>query len=135
VPRQRPIENEGFWPASRAAGGCAFDLRDKDRVIKAAFRGLKPDGRFAVCDVIVRGEVPAAGRKNMELWVGCVAGAPSDREYVATLTSGGFADINIETTRVYRVEDARTFLAGEPSSLHCWLRRRSGGTTGTTTAC
>src|SRR5580704_18455510 len=93
---------------------CVINLSaDKDRVIKEAFRVLKPGGRFAVSDVVVRGEVPAEIRKNMELWVGCVAGALGDYEYVATLARAGFDGIDIEATRVYGIEDARTFLAGE----------------------
>ena len=93
---------------------CVINLSgDKDRVIKEAFRVLKPGGRFAVSDVVVRGDVPAEIRKNMELWVGCVAGALGDYEYVAKLAKAGFDGIDIETTRVYSIEDARTFLAGE----------------------
>ena len=93
---------------------CVINLSgDKDRVIAEAFRVLKPGGRFAVSDVVVRGEVPAAIRKSMELWVGCVAGALGDYEYVAKLAKAGFEGIDIETTRVYSIEDARTFLAGE----------------------
>ena len=92
---------------------CVINLSgDKDRVIKEAFRVLKPGGRFAVSDVVVRGAVPAEIRKSMELWVGCVAGALSDYEYVAKLARAGFDGIEIETTRVYSMEDARTFLAG-----------------------
>jgi SAM-dependent methyltransferase len=91
---------------------CVINLSaDKDRVIKEAFRVLKPGGRFAVSDVVVRGEVPAAIRKSVELWVGCVAGALSDHEYLAKLTAAGFQDAAIEVTRVYKVEDAREFLA------------------------
>jgi SAM-dependent methyltransferase len=93
---------------------CVINLSaDKDRVIREAFRVLKPSGRFAVSDVVVRGEVPGNIRKSMELWVGCVAGALSDYEYVAKLAKAGFDDISIEPTRVYSIEDARTFLAGE----------------------
>jgi len=93
---------------------CVINLSgDKDRVLKEAFRVLKPGGRFAVSDVVVRGEVPAAIRKSMELWVGCVAGALTDYEYVAKLTKAGFEDVQIEATRIYRIEDARTFLAAE----------------------
>src|SRR5258708_7701470 len=93
---------------------CVINLSgDKDRVIKEAFRVLKPGGRFAVSDVVVRGDVPVEIRKNMELWVGCVAGALGDYEYVAKLAKAGFDGIGIETTRVYSIEDARTFLAGE----------------------
>jgi len=92
---------------------CVINLSDdKDRVIKEAFRVLKPGGRLAVSDVVVRGEVPAEIRRHMELWVGCVAGALGDYEYVAKLAKAGFDGIDIEPTRVYRLEDARTFLAG-----------------------
>jgi hypothetical protein len=74
---------------------------------------LKPGGRFAVSDVVVRGDVPAVIRKSMELWVGCVAGALTDYDYVAKLARAGFDGINIEPTRVYNVEDARVFLASK----------------------
>jgi SAM-dependent methyltransferase len=93
---------------------CVINLSgDKDRVIREAFRVLKPGGRFAVSDVVVRGDVPAEIRKSMELWVGCVAGALSDYEYVAKLAKAGFDGIHIEPTRVYHVEDARDFLAAK----------------------
>ena len=72
---------------------------------------LKPGGRFAVSDVVVRGNVPAEIKKNMELWVGCVAGALSDYEYVAKLAKAGFDNIDIEATRVYNIDDARVFLS------------------------
>ena len=81
--------------------------------LKEAFRVLKPGDRFAVSDVVVRGTVPDVIKKNMELWIGCVAGALSDYEYVAKLAKAGFDNIGIEETRVYRVDDARTFLASE----------------------
>src|SRR3954463_16714816 len=87
---------------------CVINLSgDKDRVIAEAFRVLKPGGRFAVSDVVVRGEGPDAIRKSMELWVGCVAGALGEYEYVAKLAKAGFEGIGIETTRVYSVQDAR----------------------------
>jgi len=73
---------------------------------------LKPGGRFAVSDVVVRGEVPAELRKSIELWIGCVAGALEEREYRDKLTKAGFDAVDLEPTRVYRVEDAREFLAG-----------------------
>lgn len=93
---------------------CVINLSaDKDRVLKEAFRVLKPGGRFAVSDVVVRGDVPEAIKRSIELWVGCVAGALSDQEYRAKLSGAGFADIDIEPTREYSIEDARTFLAGE----------------------
>jgi arsenite methyltransferase len=91
---------------------CVINLSgDKDRVLKEALRVLKPGGRFAVSDVVVRGRVPAEIKKNMELWVGCVAGALSDYEYVAKLAKAGFDNIDIEPTRVYSIEDARAFLS------------------------
>ncbi len=93
---------------------CVINLSgDKDQVLREAFRVLKPGGRFAVSDVVVRGEVPAEIRRNIELWVGCVAGAMQDVEYTDKLTKAGFAEIVIEPTRVYDVEDARQFLAGQ----------------------
>jgi hypothetical protein len=78
---------------------------------------LKPGGRFAVSDVVVRGEVPPAIRKSMELWVGCVAGALSDQDYLAKLAAAGFENAGIEITRVYSVEDARDFLAGQSENI------------------
>ena len=74
---------------------------------------LKPGGRFAVSDVVVRGEVPPAIRRSMELWVGCIAGALGDDEYAAKLAAAGFVDIGIEITRIYDADDAREFLAAE----------------------
>ena len=91
---------------------CVINLSaDKDRVLKEAFRVLKPGGRFAVSDVVVRGEVPAAIRKSVELWIGCIAGALEESEYRAKLARAGFESVEIEPTRVYRVDDAREFLA------------------------
>ncbi|OLC85417.1 MAG: arsenite S-adenosylmethyltransferase [Acidobacteria bacterium 13_1_40CM_4_61_5] len=91
---------------------CVINLSaDKDRVLKEAFRVLKPGGRFAVSDVVVRGEVPAAIRKSVELWIGCIAGALEESEYRARLARAGFESVEIEPTRVYRVDDAREFLA------------------------
>src|SRR5271168_2681906 len=93
---------------------CVINLSaDKDRVLREAFRVLKPGGRFAVSDVVVRGDVPAEVRQNMLLWVGCIAGALQDWQYVAKLAAAGFSEIEIEPTRVYRIEDARQFLVGE----------------------
>ena len=93
---------------------CVINLSgDKDRVLREAFRVLKPGGRFAVSDVVVRGEVPAAIRKSMELWVGCIAGALSEDDYRNKLATAGFTGIDVEVTRVYGAEDARTFLASE----------------------
>jgi arsenite methyltransferase len=93
---------------------CVINLSgDKDRVLREAFRVLRPGGRFAVSDVVTRGEVPAEVRQNMLLWVGCIAGALRDYEYVAKLTKAGFGAVEIEPTRVYSVEDARTFLSAQ----------------------
>ncbi len=93
---------------------CVINLSaDKDRVLREAFRVLKPGGRFAVSDVVVRGPVPPAIRKSIELWVGCVAGAMDESDYRAKLAAAGFAQIEIEPTRVYGVEDARQFLAAQ----------------------
>ncbi|MGI8989739.1 MAG: arsenite methyltransferase [Bryobacteraceae bacterium] len=93
---------------------CVINLSgDKDRVLREAFRVLKPGGRFAVSDVVTRGAVPDEVRKNMLLWVGCIAGALGDYEYVAKLTRAGFDGVEIEPTRVYSIEDARTFLSGQ----------------------
>jgi SAM-dependent methyltransferase len=90
---------------------CVINLSaDKDRVLHEAFRVLKPGGRFAVSDVVVRGDVPQQIRRSVELWVGCVAGALRDEEYVSKLTAAGFESIEIEPTRVYKIEDARQFL-------------------------
>ena len=90
---------------------CVINLSaDKRRVLAEAFRVLKPGGRFAVSDVVVRGEVPAAVRRSMELWIGCVAGALEESEFRRLLTEVGFTGVEIEPTRMYRSEDARTFL-------------------------
>jgi ubiquinone/menaquinone biosynthesis C-methylase UbiE len=91
---------------------CVINLSaDKDRVLAEAFRVLKPGGRVAVSDVVVRGEVPPAIRRNVELWIGCVAGALEEREYDAKLAKAGFEAIEIVPTRIYRAADAREFLA------------------------
>jgi SAM-dependent methyltransferase len=87
---------------------CVINLSsDKDRALREAFRVLKPGGRFAVSDVVVRGEMPAALRKNIELWIGCLAGAMEESEYRARLSAAGFADIEIVPMRAYTSEDAR----------------------------
>src|SRR6187399_2500803 len=92
---------------------CVINLSgDKDRVLAEAFRVLKPGGRFAVSDVVVRGSVPDEIRHSMELWIGCVAGALEEREYVEKLTAAGFAHAEVEATRIYKAEDARAFLEG-----------------------
>jgi len=90
---------------------CVINLSgDKHRVLGEAFRVLKPGGRFAVSDVVVRGEVPSAVRRSMELWIGCVAGALEESEFHRLLSEVGFTDVEIEPTRMYRSEDARLFL-------------------------
>ena len=92
---------------------CVINLStDKDRVLAEAFRVLKPGGRFAVSDVVVRGSVPAELRRSVELWIGCVAGALDEDAYRGKLAQAGFEDIDVEPTRIYRAEDAREFLAG-----------------------
>jgi SAM-dependent methyltransferase len=95
---------------------CVINLSgDKPSVLREAFRVLKPGGRFAVSDVVVRGEIPAEVRRNMELWVGCVAGALEEQEFIRLLENAGFENASIEPTRIYQLEDAQTFLgvAGE----------------------
>jgi len=92
---------------------CVINLSaDKDRVIAEAFRVLKPGGRFAVSDIVVRGDsVPESVRRSMELWVGCIAGALEESRYRETLTHAGFQNIDVEPTRIYRADDVRHFLA------------------------
>ena len=100
---------------------CVINLSaDKDSVLREAFRVLKPRGRFAVSDIVVRGEVPAAIRKNIELWIGCVAGALSETEYLCKLYAAGFENASIEVMRAYTVEDAKEFLVGHGEDM---LRR------------
>jgi SAM-dependent methyltransferase len=123
--RQAGIENVEFLrgeieaiPLPDAAvdvviSNCVINLSgDKRRVLAEAFRVLRPGGRFAVSDVVVRGSLPAALRRNLELWVGCVAGALEETEFKDLLREVGFESPEIEPTRVYRLEDAREFLAG-----------------------
>jgi arsenite methyltransferase len=91
---------------------CVINLSaDKDRVLREAFRVLKPGGRFAISDVVTRGEISDDIRRSVLLWVGCVAGALDENQYRAKLTAAGFGEITIEPTRVYRVDDAREFLS------------------------
>jgi hypothetical protein len=93
---------------------CVINLSgDKDQVLREAFRVLKPGGRFAVSDVVTRGEVPAKIRESVLLWVGCVAGALSEDDYRAKLAAAGFVDIGIEPTRVYSAADAQSFLTDQ----------------------
>src|SRR5438876_10785350 len=90
---------------------CVINLAaDKDAVLREAFRVLKPGGRLAVSDVVVRGHVPADVRRSMELWVGCIAGALDERDYALKLRAAGFADVEVEPWRIYHVEEARAFL-------------------------
>jgi arsenite methyltransferase len=106
---------------------CVVNLSgDKRQVLAEAFRVLKPGGRFAVSDVVVRGEVPAEVRSSMELWVGCVAGALTEREFQALLSETGFEDIGIEPTRIYEFEDAKAFLSGSGLDTEV-LAREIGG--------
>ena len=90
---------------------CVINLSaDKDRVLREAFRVLKPGGRLAVSDVVTRGEIAPEIRKNILLWVGCIAGALEENDYRSKLTSAGFTNVEVEPTRIYKVEDAREFL-------------------------
>lgn len=93
---------------------CVINLSgDKDRVLREAFRVLKPGGRFAVSDVVTRGDIPEALRGDILLWVGCLAGALDEDDYKGKLSAAGFEAISIEPTRIYKVEDAREFLTGK----------------------
>ena len=106
-----PLPNESV---DVIISNCVINLSaDKDQVIREAFRILKPGGRFAVSDVVTRGQVPEALRRDMLLWVGCIAGALEENEYKAKLKAAGFELASIEPTRVYKVEDAREFLSGK----------------------
>jgi arsenite methyltransferase len=90
---------------------CVINLSaDKQQVLREAFRVLKPGGRFGVSDVVVRGEVPESIRKSVELWVGCVAGAMEEQEYVDKLARAGFTDVDVEPWRIYKTEEARSFI-------------------------
>ena len=93
---------------------CVINLSaDKDRVLREAFRVLKPGGRLAVSDVVTRGQMIPEIRQSVLLWVGCVAGALEEKEYMGKLAAAGFEQIELEPTRIYRAEDARAFLSGE----------------------
>jgi arsenite methyltransferase len=110
------IENIPLPPDSVdvVISNCVINLSaNKDRVLQEAFRVLRPGGRFAVSDVVVRGPVPAGIRRSVELWVGCVAGAMDESDYRAKLAAAGFNDIEIEHTRIYNIEDARQFLTAK----------------------
>jgi len=106
---------------------CVINLSaDKRRVLAEAFRVLRPGGRFAVSDVVLRGGMPAQVRRSVELWVGCVAGALEEEEYTRLLGEAGFEEIGIEPTRVYQLEDAKAFLAGAGLDSEV-LARQIGG--------
>src|SRR5437879_47720 len=106
---------------------CVVNLSaDKRRVLREAFRVLKPGGRFAVSDVVVRGELPPAVRRSMELWVGCVAGALEEKEYQRLLTEVGFVDVAVEPTRIYEFADARAVLTGAGLDAEVLARQVAG---------
>src|SRR5438876_7852164 len=106
---------------------CVINLSaDKRRVLREAFRVLRPGGRFAVSDVVVRGDIPDAVRRSMELWVGCVAGALEEQEYRRLLADAGFVDVGVEPTRIYQFEDARAVLTGAGLDAEV-LAREVGG--------
>ena len=106
---------------------CVINLSaDKRRVIAEAFRVLQPGGRFAVSDVVCRGEVPDAVRHSMELWVGCIAGALEEKEYQRLLADAGFTEISVEPTRIYEFEDARAVLSGAGLDVDVLAREVSG---------
>src|SRR5256886_7533380 len=106
---------------------CVINLSvDKDRVLGEAFRVLRPGGRFAVSDVVVRGEVPAVVRRSMELWVGCVAGALEEEQYKGLLAGAGFVDVGVEPTRIYEFEDARALLTGAGLDAEVLAREVAG---------
>jgi arsenite methyltransferase len=106
---------------------CVINLSaDKDQVLREAFRVLKPGGRFAVSDIVVRGEVPTEIRRSMELWVGCIAGALEESEYLTKLARAGFETASIEPTRIYRVEDARELLSSQGIDVEAIAPRVDG---------
>ncbi len=93
---------------------CVINLSaDKDKVFSEAFRVLKPGGRLAVSDIVVRGDMPTEVQRNVELWVGCIAGALRDTDYVSKVKAAGFQSVEIEPTRVYTADDARQLLSGK----------------------
>jgi arsenite methyltransferase len=110
-----PLPNESV---DVVISNCVINLAaDKDAVFREAFRVLRPGGRFAVSDVIVRGDVPADVRRNMELWVGCIGGALEETDYASRLRSAGFVDVEVEPWRMYRAEDVGAFLTDDGLSV------------------
>ena len=106
---------------------CVINLSaNKDRVLHEAFRVLKPGGRFAVSDVVTRGEILPAIRNSVLLWVGCIAGALDENEYRSKLDAAGFENIEVEPTRIYRVEDAREFLSGKGIDVDAFASEADG---------
>src|SRR6516165_10692269 len=106
---------------------CVINLSaDKDQVIREAFRVLKPGGRFAVSDVVTRGQMPEALRRDVLAWVGCIAGALEENEYKSKLKTAGFDQPSIEPTRIYQVEDAREFLAGKGIDVDAMAKEVDG---------
>jgi arsenite methyltransferase len=106
---------------------CVINLSaDKDQVIREAFRVLKPGGRFAVSDVVTRGQVPEELRRDMLLWVGCIAGALEEGEYKSKLRAAGFEKADVEPTRIYRIEDAREFLSGKGIDVDAMAKEVDG---------
>jgi arsenite methyltransferase len=106
---------------------CVINLSaDKEQVIREAFRVLKPGGRFAVSDVVTRGQMPEALRRDVLAWVGCIAGALEENEYRSKLKTAGFDQASIEPTRIYRVEDAREFLAGKGIDVDAMCKEVDG---------
>src|SRR5881628_1027151 len=106
---------------------CVINLSaDKRAVLAEAFRVLKPGGRFAVSDVVARGEIPSVVRRSMEAWVGCVAGALEEEEFKVLLSANGFENVGIEPTRIYQFEDARAFLEGAGLDAEVLAREVSG---------
>jgi arsenite methyltransferase len=106
---------------------CVINLSaDKDQVIREAFRVLKPGGRFAVSDVVTRGQVPEQLRRDMLLWIGCIAGALEESDYKAKLEAAGFEQASIQPTRVYRIADAREFLAGKGNDVDAMAQEVDG---------
>src|SRR6516164_8098273 len=106
---------------------CVINLSaDKDQVIREAFRVLKPGGRFAVSDVVTRGQVPEALRRDMLLWVGCIAGALEENEYKSKLKAAGFEQASIEPMRVYQIADAREFLTGQGIDVDAMAKEVDG---------